>query len=490
MTQAAEYILSSYSFIATYSLEQILDVGYQSKEGNPIPSFDEKLLIELCADARKTLENESNILDIEGDVIIVGDIHGSFHDLLRILKYTQKIDSKVLFLGDYVDRGNFSLECITLLFALKITEPDKYFLLRGNHEFDSICSQYGFLDEIINYHNPKKVKESNSFQFNEKLSNSDSFNFLYEQGRTSNSFPNSPLDDVDDEYSMLHKEKDCYHYSQDLYDAFLKAFSYLPIAAIVNKTNLCIHGGLGPDLENINQIRNNIVRPISEFEESRLFSDLVWSDPCIVCGSFYAENPRGRGWLFSKLAAIHFLSENSLKRIIRAHECVKHGTTYNFQEKCVTVFSASSYSKEFGNYSGIVKLFQKDDSIKFVTFPPLRRLEKSDTIYYKVQAFHDRNEKIRLCFSFRHPLLPSNSSVRMTRHKSVRHINCQSSFLMQSPIKQPFKPISGSKSEALIQKPMIHHSNSRDCLNSGSEMQLKRRKTLNSLDGLQSSDDQ
>ena len=47
MTQAAEYILSSYSFIATYSLEQILDVGYQSKEGNPIPSFDEKLLIEL-----------------------------------------------------------------------------------------------------------------------------------------------------------------------------------------------------------------------------------------------------------------------------------------------------------------------------------------------------------------------------------------------------------------------------------------------------------
>ena len=114
MTQAAEYILSSYSFIATYSLEQILDVGYQSKEGNPIPSFDEKLLIELCADARKTLENESNILDIEGDVIIVGDIHGSFHDLLRILKYTQKIDSKVLFLGDYVDRGNFSLECMRL----------------------------------------------------------------------------------------------------------------------------------------------------------------------------------------------------------------------------------------------------------------------------------------------------------------------------------------------------------------------------------------
>lgn len=135
MRKTAQYILSVYSFIYSYPLEKLLDVGYQTKEGNPIPSFDQNLLIDLCSDVQSIFENEENKLDINGNVIIVGDIHGSLDDLLGILKFIQENESKVLFLGDYVDRGNFSLECITILFAMKAAYPDSFFLLRGNHEF-------------------------------------------------------------------------------------------------------------------------------------------------------------------------------------------------------------------------------------------------------------------------------------------------------------------------------------------------------------------
>lgn len=93
-----------------------------------IPSFDEELIIDLCFNAQNIFQKESNILELEGDLIVVGDIHGSLHDLLRILKFIQEGKFNVLFLGDYVDRGNFSLECITLLYALKIIYPDQYYI--------------------------------------------------------------------------------------------------------------------------------------------------------------------------------------------------------------------------------------------------------------------------------------------------------------------------------------------------------------------------
>ena len=78
---------------------------------------------------------------------------------MRILNIVEKDQSKVLFLGDYVDRGNFSLECITLLFSLKVLKPTKYYLLRGNYEFEIMASNYGFKKEILNYHNPKKTDQ-------------------------------------------------------------------------------------------------------------------------------------------------------------------------------------------------------------------------------------------------------------------------------------------------------------------------------------------
>ena len=148
MTDYANYIFSTYKTILSLPKEKILQVGYQMADGNPIPSFDEDLLVNLCSDAQKIFEGEDNILEIDGDVIIVGDIHGSLHDLLRIFNYVEIRKCRILFLGDYVDRGEFSLECITLLLSLKILYPQRCFLIRGNHEFDTMCAQYGFKKEF------------------------------------------------------------------------------------------------------------------------------------------------------------------------------------------------------------------------------------------------------------------------------------------------------------------------------------------------------
>lgn len=461
MTSAANYVLSVYSFIKTYPLEKLLDVGNQSKEGNPIPSFDEDVLIELCSEVKLLFEHEKSILELDGDFIIVGDIHGSLHDLLRILNYIEKVNYKVIFLGDYVDRGEFSLECITILFALKATSPDRYFLLRGNHEFDSVCSQYGFKNEILDYHNPKKAKETFSSIFNDKPIKPEELTFNFEKESTpKKDDKNAP--DKYDEYYANHIDMNCYKYSEKLYEAFVHTFSYLPICAIINNTTFCIHGGLSPHLESLDYIRDSIQRPTDSFEGNALLSDVIWSDPSTNNACQFCDNPRGRGCLFNADAVANFLNINSLERLIRAHQCVKHGSSTHFNKKCITVFSASSYSPEMANSSGILKLLQDVDAVRFVTFPPLDRLKKSDATYYKVEAFRSQNEetkngkeKILVCFSLRHPKLTATMAMRSLSSCKQDKSN---KFLTPQRFSKPVFVTSTRKTQPFIKKPLMYHS--------------------------------
>ena len=105
-------------------------------------------LLEIMRRAKAVLSAEPNLLRVDGKVVIVGDIHGQFYDLvamLRKLKGRQPDSNmKVLFLGDYVDRGNYGPEVAAYLFTLKLKSPNDVFLLRGNHESRDMAEAFNF----------------------------------------------------------------------------------------------------------------------------------------------------------------------------------------------------------------------------------------------------------------------------------------------------------------------------------------------------------
>ena len=104
----------------------------------------------LCGKAMEILVEESNVQRIDSPVTICGDIHGQFFDLLELFKIGGDCpDTNYLFMGDFVDRGFYSVETFLLLLALKVRYPDRIYLIRGNHESRQITQVYGFYDECL-----------------------------------------------------------------------------------------------------------------------------------------------------------------------------------------------------------------------------------------------------------------------------------------------------------------------------------------------------
>ncbi|KAK7977100.1 protein phosphatase [Apiospora saccharicola] len=326
----------------------------------------EPVMKELCEIVKEVLMEESNIQPVVTPVTICGDIHGQFYDLLELFrpvitadmieppttitkpKLKKKIksseevpktegeettvddddedatelinsqpgsqeitppvnnaDTRFVFLGDFVDRGYFSLETFTLLMCLKAKYPDRIVLVRGNHESRQITQVYGFYEEC-----------------QQKYGNA------------------------------------------SVWKACCQVFDFLVLAAIVDGEILCVHGGLSPEIRTIDQIR--VVARAQEIPHEGAFCDLVWSDPEDV--ETWAISPRGAGWLFGDKVATEFNHVNGLKLIARAHQLVNEGYKYHFpQNSVVTVWSAPNYCYRCGNVASIMTVDRNLDP-KFSIF--------------------------------------------------------------------------------------------------------------------------
>ena len=107
-----------------------------------LPENDLKRLRDYVCDL---LLEESNVQPVSTPVTVCGDIHGQFYDLCELFRTGGQVpDTNYIFMGDFVDRGYYSLETFTYLLALKAKWPDRITLLRGNHESRQITQVYGF----------------------------------------------------------------------------------------------------------------------------------------------------------------------------------------------------------------------------------------------------------------------------------------------------------------------------------------------------------
>ncbi|KDO22081.1 hypothetical protein SPRG_12067 [Saprolegnia parasitica CBS 223.65] len=307
-------------------------------------------------DALDLMDMEPNVLEIQAPVVVFGDLHGQFFDLLKMLDQIEffadkpeHADRKLLFLGDYVDRGVFSCEVMLFLLCMKIHAPSRVFLLRGNHECEAISSFYGFRLEC-------KAK-----------------------------------------------------YGLSVYFHFIECFRSLPLAAILDAPDgriFCVHAGLSPDLDTIADIQ--ALNRRQEPTTSGPLCDLLWSDPVpeyevelpladegdnrtppeetsSSCGTktglkkrpsivpetarWSPNEVRGCSYYYGCLAVYSFLNRNNLLCILRAHELQDEGFLFHFSSQAylpldtrldtsfppvITLFSAPNYCDEYNNLGAMM----------------------------------------------------------------------------------------------------------------------------------------
>ncbi|CCE61292.1 hypothetical protein TPHA_0A02100 [Tetrapisispora phaffii CBS 4417] len=285
-------------------LDKIISLIRQGKH------IHEETVYTLCLNAQELLINEANVSKVDTPVTICGDIHGQLHDLLTLFDKSGGVEnSRYIFLGDFVDRGFYSLESFLLLLCYKLRYPDRISLIRGNHETRQITKVYGFYDEIM-----RKYGNSNVWRY-------------------------------------------C-----------CEVFDYLSLGAVIDNKIFCVHGGLSPDINTIDEIRD--IDRKQEVPHEGAMCDLLWSDPDEVMT--WSLSPRGAGFLFGKNEVDNFLYKNDIELITRAHQLVMEGYKEMFDGGLVTVWSAPNYCYRCGNVAAVLRI--EDD------------LSRNYTIFDAVQA--------------------------------------------------------------------------------------------------------
>uniref|UniRef100_A0A9J7XXB8 Serine/threonine-protein phosphatase n=1 Tax=Cyprinus carpio carpio TaxID=630221 RepID=A0A9J7XXB8_CYPCA len=197
----------------------VIDLDRQIEQLRHCELIKENEVKALCAKAREILVEESNVQRVDSPVTVCGDIHGQFYDLKELFRVGGEVpETNYLFMGDFVDRGFYSVETFLLLLALKVRYPDRITLIRGNHESRQITQVYGFYDECLRKYGSVTV----------------------------------------------------WRYCTEIFD-------YLSLSAIVDGKIFCVHGGLSPSIQTLDQIRT--IDRKQEVPHDGPMCDLLWSDP-------------------------------------------------------------------------------------------------------------------------------------------------------------------------------------------------------------------
>eukprot|EP00055_Hartaetosiga_balthica_P004796 m.13111 g.13111 ORF g.13111 m.13111 type:complete len:579 (+) comp4110_c0_seq1:320-2056(+) len=285
------------------------------------------LLPALCAAAIRVLKQDDMVLDLQAPCYVLGDLHGNLRDLqyFGAQFWRAGVDicpSDILFLGDYVDRGPHSTEVIGYLLALKVLYPKKVFLLRGNHELESVCGNTEYYGEG---------------SFRTQL-----FSLAARCG----------MEDT----------------LEETWDALMMCFDWMPLAATIDKNIFCCHAGLPRATmlpkekkeESILDRIRRLPRPLIEEEhidgtEDCIAMDILWADPATarekhIMGKHglpkgFALNLErgGDACVFGEDAVSAFSEETSCNFVLRAHQPPNRGIRYQAGARVITVFSSSHY---------------------------------------------------------------------------------------------------------------------------------------------------
>jgi len=294
------------------AIDLIADYMTQPKGQGPnckVKMPDESEVKWMCKRVGDIFLSQDALLELEAPLKIVGDIHGQFHDLLRVFEFGGfPPSSNYLFLGDYVDRGKQSLEVIILLLVYKIKFSENFFMLRGNHECASITRIYGFYDDCKR------------------------------------------------------------RYSIKIWKMFCDVFNKMPFCAVIDDKIFCVHGGLSPEVSSMDSIRR-IARP-TDVPDSGMLCDFLWADPDKDI-SGWAESDRGVSYIFGPDVVSSFLKKHDFDLVIRAHQVVEDGYEFFAKRQLITLFSAPNYCGEFDNAGAIVTI-DETLMVSFTVIKPVK----------------------------------------------------------------------------------------------------------------------
>jgi len=277
-------------------------------------------IIKLINDANKLFKNEGNLIYLDDPLNVVGDIHGQYYDAIKILEIGgDPANTKYLFLGDFVDRGSFSIEVLVLLYSVKLCYPQTIVMLRGNHECRQMTTFFNFRSECL------------------------------------------------------------YKYDQEIYDMFMDSFDLMPLSCIINGKFLAVHGGISPELKTIEDIKR--IDRFKEPPKQGLICDLLWADPVEnehgVCESTYRANDvRGCSYFYGSEAVNKFLDQNNLLSVIRAHEAQLDGfkmhtwTGKSDFPVVITIFSAPNYCDVYNNKGALIQFNNNTLNIRQFNYTP------------------------------------------------------------------------------------------------------------------------